>query len=116
MANIDIDKDEILKTSKWLRFLFMALYAFAINIIIPIIIGLSFVQFLFYLFTSKPNSSIASFTSHLIELFSDTLSFILFSTDDKPFPFKKDENNDDQIIDADVEDESPNESQEETAN
>lgn len=55
MANIDIDKDEILKGSKWLRFLFMALYAFAINIIIPIIIGLSFVQFLFYLFTSKPN-------------------------------------------------------------
>jgi hypothetical protein len=47
MANIDIDKDEILKTSKWLRFLFMALYAFVINIIIPIIIGLSFVQFLF---------------------------------------------------------------------
>ena len=66
MANIDIDKDEILKTSKWLRFLFMALYAFAINIIIPIIIGLSFVQFLFYLFTSKPNSSIASFNSHSI--------------------------------------------------
>ena len=116
MANIDIDKDEILKTSKWLRFLFMALYAFAINIIIPIIIGLSFVQFLFYLFTSKPNSSIASFNSYLIEFFSDTLAFILFSTDDKPFPFKKDENNDDQIIDADVEDESPNESQEETAN
>jgi len=116
MANIDIDKDEILKTSKWLRFLFMALYAFAINIIIPIIIGLSFVQFLFYLFTSKPNSSIASFNSHLIEFFSDTLAFILFSTDDKPFPFKKDENNDDHIIDADVEDESLNESQEETAN
>jgi len=69
MANIDIDKDEILKTSKWLRFLFMALYAFAINIIIPIIIGLSFVQFLFYLFTSKPNSSIASFNFHLIDNF-----------------------------------------------
>ena len=64
----------------------------------------------------RPNSSIASFNSHLIEFFSDTLAFILFSTDDKPFPFKKDENNDDQIIDADVEDESPNESQEETAN
>ena len=115
MANIDIDKDEILKTSKWLRFLFMALYAFAINIIIPIIIGLSFVQFLFYLFTSKPNSSIASFNSYLIEFFSDTIAFILFSTDDKQNPIKKDENNDDQIIDGDEEDESLNESQEETA-
>jgi hypothetical protein len=51
----------------------------------------------------------------LIEFFSDTLAFILFSTDDKPFPFKKDENNDDQIIDGDVEDEPLNESQEETA-
>ena len=44
-----IDKEEILKGSKWVRFLFMVVYAFAVNFVISISIGLAFVQFLFYL-------------------------------------------------------------------
>ena len=83
-----IDKEEILKGSKWVRFLFMVVYAFAVNFVISISIGLAFVQFLFYLFTSKPNSSISNFNDHLLEFVSDSLAFLLFSTDDKPFPFK----------------------------
>ncbi len=51
-------------------------------------IGLSFVQFLFVLFTSKANNSISNFNSYIIEFFHDTLAFLLFETDDKPFPFK----------------------------
>ncbi len=83
-----IDKDEILKTSKWIRFIFMLGYAFAINFALSICIGLSFVQFLFVLFTSKANNSISNFNSYIIEFFHDTLAFLLFETDDKPFPFK----------------------------
>ena len=88
MNQIDIDKDEILKTSKWIRFLFMLLYGFAINFVLTICLGLAFIQFLFYLFTSKPNDSIANFNEHLLEFFGDSLSFLLFKTDEKPFPFK----------------------------
>ena len=83
-----INKDEILKTSKWIRFVFMFFYAFAINFALSICIGLSFVQFLFVLFTSKANNSISNFNSYIIEFFHDTLAFLLFETDDKPFPFK----------------------------
>ena len=83
-----IDKDEILKTSKWIRFIFMLGYAFAINFALSISIGLSFIQFLFFLFTSKTNESIGNFNAYIIEFFHDTLSFLLFETDDKPFPFK----------------------------
>ncbi|MDB4158703.1 DUF4389 domain-containing protein [Gammaproteobacteria bacterium] len=83
-----IDKDEILKTSKWIRFIFMLGYAFAINFALSISIGLSFIQFLFFLFTSKTNESIGNFNAYIIEFFHDTLSFLLFQTDDKPFPFK----------------------------
>ena len=95
-----INKEEILKTSKWIRFLFMVLYAFAINFALTICIGLGFIQFLFVLFTSKVNSSIANINSYIIEFFDDSLAFLLFQTEDKPFPFK---NNSDQetIIDAD---------------
>ena len=94
MTQIEIDKEEILKGSKWIRFLFMILYGFVINFVITICIGLAIVQFLFYLFTSKPNASIANFNSHLLEFFHDSLAFLLFQTEDKPFPFKENEGDD----------------------
>ena len=94
MTQIEIDKEEILKGSKWIRFLFMILYGFVINFVITICIGLAIVQFLFYLFTSKPNTSIANFNSHLLEFFHDSLAFLLFQTEDKPFPFKENESDD----------------------
>ena len=107
-----IDKEEILKGSKWVRFLFMVVYAFAVNFVISISIGLAFVQFLFYLFTSKPNSSISNFNDHLLEFVSDSLAFLLFSTDDKPFPFKpessakSEEDIESEIIDVTAEDDN----------
>jgi hypothetical protein len=41
------------------------------------------------LFTSKINDSLADFNKHLFLFVSDTLKFLVFETDDKPFPFKK---------------------------
>ena len=116
MNQIDIDKDEILKTSKWIRFLFMLLYGFAINFVLTICLGLAFIQFLFYLFTSKPNDSIANFNEHLLEFFSDSLSFLLFKTDEKPFPFKgnSDVQEEGEVIEveSEPEHETPNEDSE----
>ena len=64
----------------------------------------------FTLFTSKPNSSISTFNDYLLEFVSDTLAFLLFSTEDKPFPFKPEISDDSlkkikesEIIDAVVE-------------
>ena len=91
-----INKDEILKSSKWIRFIFMVLYAFALNFALTISIGLAFVQFLFVLFTSKVNTSIANINSYVIEFFEDSLAFLLFQTEEKPFPFKN--NSDEEIV------------------
>ncbi len=107
MNRIDIDKEEILKTSKWVRFIFMVVYAFVINFVLTICIGLAFIQFLFFLFTSKVNGSIANFNSHIIEFFHDCIAFLLFANEDKPFPFKSndivDENTEEaEIIEAEV--------------
>ena len=101
MNKIEIDKDEILKSSKWVRFIFMVLYAFAINFALTICIGLAFIQFLFVLFTSKPNSSISSFNDNIIEFFNDSLAFLLFDTEQKPFPFKNNISNE-EVIEAEV--------------
>jgi|TARA_X000000950_G_C13888454_1_gene649847 hypothetical protein len=96
-----INKDEILKSSKWIRFLFMVVYAFAINFALTISIGLAFVQFLFVLFTSKVNISIANINAYIIEFFEDSLAFLLFQTEEKPFPFKNNTIDDEVIIEAD---------------
>ena len=101
MNKIEIDKDDILKSSKWVRFIFMVLYAFAINFALTICIGLAFIQFLFVLFTSKPNSSISSFNDTIIDFFNDSLGFLLFNTEQKPFPFKNDIS-DEEVIEAEV--------------
>ena len=98
-----IDKEEILKTSKWIRFIFMVLYAFIINFALTISIGLAFIQFLFVLFTSKVNKSISSINSHVLEFFSDSLKFLLFQTEEKPFPFKNDISEESSIIEAESE-------------
>ena len=123
MNRIDIDKEEILKTSKWVRFLFMVVYAFVINFVLTICIGLAFIQFLFFLFTSKVNSSIADFNTHIVEFFHDCIAFLLFATEDKPFPFKStetvDENTEEaEIIEAEVDstnsdEDKPSEAEEE---
>ena len=109
-------KDEVLKIGKWTRFAFMFLYAFVLNFVISVSIGLAFIQFLFFLFTSKINDSLADFNKHLFLFVSDTLKFLLFETDNKPFPFKKssqDTSNDtNEIVDVEadvVEEEKENE-------
>jgi hypothetical protein len=98
-----IDKDEILKTSKWIRFTFMVLYAFVINFALTISIGLAFIQFLFVLFTSKVNTSISSINSHVLEFFNDSLMFLLFQTEEKPFPFKNNSSDEGTVIEAETE-------------
>ena len=98
-----IDKDEILKTSKWIRFIFMVLYAFVINFALTISIGLAFIQFLFVLFTSKVNSSLSSINSHILEFFNDSLMFLLFQTEEKPFPFKNNSSDEGTVIEAETE-------------
>ena len=118
MNQIDIDKEEILKTSKWIRLLFMLLYGFAINFVLTICLGLAFIQFLFYLFTSKPNISIANFNKNLLEFFQDSLAFLLFETDNKPFPFKDtdkiESSQEGEVIEAEVEKEYPEENDNES--
>ena len=98
-----IDKDEILKTSKWIRFIFMVLYAFVINFALTISIGLAFIQFLFVLFTSKVNTSISSINSLVLEFFNDSLMFLLFQTEEKPFPFKNNSSDEGTVIEAETE-------------
>jgi len=99
-------KEEVLKIGKWTRFLFMLLYAFALNFVISVSIGLAFIQFIFVLFTAKVNEALSDFNKHLYLFVSDTLKFLLFDTEDKPFPFKKSSEEEGKVIEVEVETDS----------
>ena len=99
-------KEEVLKIGKWTRFLFMLLYAFALNFVISVSIGLAFIQFIFVLFTAKVNEALSDYNKHLYLFVSDTLKFLLFDTEDKPFPFKKSSEEEGEVIEVEVETDS----------
>jgi len=83
----EINKDELLDLTKWQRFFFMVLYSFAINGVVGVLIIIAAVQFFFYLFTSKINNQLLSANNWLHGFFSDSLNFLSFNTDSKPWPF-----------------------------
>ena len=83
----EINKDELLDLTKWQRFFFMVIYSFAINGVVGILIIIAAVQFFFYLFTSKINNQLQTANNWLHGFFSDSLNFLSFNTDTKPWPF-----------------------------
>ncbi len=91
----EINKDELLELKKWKRFFFMVIYSFAINAVVNILIILAILQSLFYLFSSKTNSQLKSANNWLQGFFNDSLNFLSFNTDSKPWPFndKSEESN-----------------------
>ena len=108
-------KEEVLKVGKWKRFFFMTVYAFAIQFALNIALVIAFIQFLFFLFTSKINEALFNFNKQIFLFFDDTLNFLLFQTEEMPFPFKKSSNGDEasetsEIVEGEadfVEDEEP---------
>tara|TARA_B100001057_G_scaffold47423_1_gene42234 strand:+ start:288 stop:659 length:372 start_codon:yes stop_codon:yes gene_type:complete len=83
----EINKDELLELKKWKRFFFMVIYSFAINAVVNILIILAILQSLFYLFSSNTNNQLKSANNWLQDFFNDSLNFLSFNTDSKPWPF-----------------------------
>jgi len=84
----DINKDELLDIKKWQRLFFMVVYAAVGYFVICIVLFLIFLQFIFYLFTSNINDQLRSANNWLKDFLIDSLNFLTFNTNDKPFPFK----------------------------
>ena len=99
----DINKDELLDLNKWKRFFFMVIYGAAINFVVSILIVLVAIQFIFYLFTSKTNTQLQSANNWLHGFFNDSLNFLSFNTDAKPWPFNSNDEEESDIQEEVVE-------------
>jgi predicted PurR-regulated permease PerM len=84
----EFNKDELLDLKKWQRFFFMVIYGIAVYCFVVVVLAvLVGIQFLFYLFTSETNAQLQSANNWLQEFFNDSLNFLSFNTDSKPWPF-----------------------------
>ena len=103
----EINKDELLDMKKWQRFFFMFIYSFAINGVASILIALAAIQFIFYLFTSQTNAKLRSANNWLLSFFNDSVNFVSFKTNAKPWPFSDDAKSEattqeDEIVEAEA--------------
>ena len=99
----EINKDELLDLKKWQRLFFMVIYGAAINFVVSILIVLVAIQFIFYLFTSNTNTQLQSANNWLHGFFNDSLNFLSFNTDAKPWPFNSNDEGESDIQEEVVE-------------
>ena len=99
----EINKDELLDLKKWQRLFFMVIYGAAINFVVSILIVLVAIQFIFYLFTSKTNTQLQSANNWLHGFFNDSLNFLSFNSDAKPWPFNSNDEGESDIQEEVVE-------------
>lgn len=100
-----INKDEVMNSSKWLRLFFMAIYVGIVNfIVLPLIIFIVLIQFLFYLFAGRHSVQLETVSDWLINFLGECLIYLTFKTEQRPFPFNpnKDSSFEENIVEAGV--------------
>jgi uncharacterized protein DUF4389 len=70
------------------RGLFMLLFAIAFSVAQVLLNAVAVVQFLWLLFTSRPNQFVLRFGASLSVWLADVGRFLSCASDDKPFPWK----------------------------
>ena len=117
--NMDqINREEIIKTSKWARLIYMLIYAVIFNFSIPFLFGFALIQFLFFLLTGNVNEPLSRVCYWLLKFYNQIISYLLFQTDLPPFPFTDIDgvsSSDEIIVDSEIVEEAPAEEKEETS-
>lgn len=80
-------KSNVLSSKHWLRLVYMLLFAIILYAAIMIVWVLVVVQFLFSLITGQDNFKIRQFAYSLSTYIYQTLKFLTYCSDEKPFPF-----------------------------
>ncbi len=71
----------------WRRGLFMLICAFLYNVAEMVVVAVAILQFLFKLVTGEENVQLKLFGKGLSIFFYQTMQFLTFNSERKPFPF-----------------------------
>jgi hypothetical protein len=80
-------KSNLTSSKHWLRLLFMLIFAAVLQVASIIMWILVIAQFIFSLITGQDNVQLRKFGHSLSIYIFDTLKFLTYASEDKPFPF-----------------------------
>lgn len=80
-------KSNLLSSRHWLRLVFMLLFAAILQVAGIIMWALVLLQFLFSLITGQDNVNLRQFGHSLSTYIFQTLKFLTYASEEKPFPF-----------------------------
>lgn len=95
-------KSNLLSSKHWLRLLFMVLFALLFQVATLVMWVLVVLQFLFSLITGRDNRNLRAFGASLSTYIHQTLKFLTYVSDEKPFPFSDWPSENEVVIDAEV--------------
>ena len=90
VETIDVEptwKERLLSADHWLRFVFMVLFAIILGVAGYVISVLVVIQFIWALVTGEGNDKLRDFGGALGKYIHQTLRFLTYNTEEKPFPF-----------------------------
>ena len=75
------------KPSPWVRIFFMIAYSIVIWVIALVILVIMIAQIIFSFTTGSPNNNLQDFSKAIVSYILQILKYLLYSSEDKPFPF-----------------------------
>lgn len=80
-------KERLSSGDTWLRLLFIVLFGFCATVATWLIWVVAAAQFLFALFAGRTNDNLSEFADTLVAYVAQAFSYMVYRTDEKPFPF-----------------------------
>jgi hypothetical protein len=96
--NQDQIKANLLSVSFWLRLLFMVVYAVALWVVGIILTVICLLQTLIVLITGEVNNNLQRLGIHTAAYLNQIVRFMIFATEEKPFPFDAFPNGDGDVV------------------
>ncbi|SHE90726.1 protein of unknown function [Microbulbifer donghaiensis] len=86
MDNEDL-KHNLTSGNQWLRLVYMVLFAFLLEIAGLVMLAVVILQFLFSIITGSANDNLRRLGDQIASYYYQTLQFLVYNTEEKPFPF-----------------------------
>jgi hypothetical protein len=102
-------KRNILSPYQWIRILYMAFYAVACWVLLFVLPVIIVCQVIISLITGDDNSNLRDFGKALSDYFHQAMNYLVYATDEKPWPFSDGEDLGDSFSDDGDDDDEPEE-------
>lgn len=96
-------KSNLTSKKSWLRLLYIVFFAVCFQVAVFVMWVLVALQFLFALFSGQDNRNLREFGQTLAEYIYQTLGFLTYNSDEKPFPFSDWPVAEPQVLEGEVE-------------